>query len=414
MNTVGIIAEYNPLHRGHAYHIRKSRSLAEADAVISVISANFVQRGLPSLADKSLRAAMALSCGADLVLELPVVFSSHNAGIFANAAVDILAATGLTSAISFGMETPDPSMLRAIADALNEEPPAFKGSLKKFLRAGHSFVQSRSLALEESLPGSLAFLKSPNNSLAVSYVKRIREKGYGMAAFAVERAGAGFHDEKLPDGDAAASAAAIRALLRQGEAERAFPLMPDESAGLLRGALEAGRLADCHSRLWFAVRHAILREGAEGMRKISEMGEGLENRMLDSAWRSGSFESFVTACTSRRYTAGRIQRHAMHLLISLGHEESRRFQRLGPAYIRILGANGTGRKLLSLMRKTASLPVISRASVPKRAPDSFTGVSGVSDASRMMEIECRATEIWEMLTDSPEIRSEARRVPVIK
>jgi predicted nucleotidyltransferase len=302
-------------------------------------------------------------------------------------------------------------MLRAIADALNEEPPAFKAALRKFLKAGHSFVQSRSLGLEELLPGSLAFLKNPNNSLAASYVKRIREKSYSMAAFAVERSGAGFHDEKLPDGDVAASAAAIRALLRNGEAERAFSLMPEASAGLLRGAMAAGRLADCRSRLWLAVRQAILREGAEGMRKISEMGEGLENRMLDAAWRSGSFESFVAACVSRRYTAGRIQRHAMHLLINLGHDESRLFQRSGPAYIRVLGANETGRKLLSIMRETASLPVISRASVPKRVPDSF---NRFSEASRMMEIECRATEIWEMLTDSPEIRSEARRVPVIK
>jgi predicted nucleotidyltransferase len=353
---------------------------------------------------------MALLCGADLVLELPVVFSSHNAGVFADAAVDILAATGIVSCVSFGMETPDLPALRALADILNDEPPAFKTSLRKFLKAGNSFVQSRSMALDEAIPGALGLLKSPNNNLAAAYVKRIREKNYHMTPFAVERIGAGFHSEELPMGYGMASAAAIRALLRMGETGRAFSLLPKECADLLRGAMDGGRLAD-GGRLWRAVRQAFLRAGAEGIRKISEIGEGLENRMLDAAWRSESFESFVSVCVSRRYTAGRIQRHAMHLLICLGHEESRRFQRSGPAYIRVLGANETGRKLLSLMRETATLPVISKASIPKRGLDSFIDFPR---AARMMEIEHGATEIWEMLTDNPKIRSEARRVPVIK
>jgi predicted nucleotidyltransferase len=353
---------------------------------------------------------MALSCGTDLVLELPSAFSSHNAGVFANAAVDILAATGLVSAISFGMETPDLPAICALADALNDEPPAFKASLRKFLKAGHSFVQSRSMALDEAFPGAPGLLKGPNNNLATAYVKRIREKNYHIEPFAVERVGAGFHDKELPVGDGAASAATIRELLRRKETERAFSLMPEECADMLRGAMDAGRLVDA-GRLWRAVRQALLRAGAEGLREISEMREGLENRMLDAAWRSESFESFVAACVSRRYTAGRIQRHAMHLLMCLSHGESRRFQRGGPAYIRALGANETGRKLLSLMREAASLPVISKASIPKHRPD-FS--NDFPYAARMMEIEHRATEIWEMLTDNPEIRSEARRVPVIK
>jgi len=117
---VGVIAEYNPLHKGHLYHIRKSRSRAQIDAIIAVISSNFVQRGLPAMIDKGTRARMALACGADLVLELPVAFSSHNAGLFANAAVDILAATGVVSELSFGMENPAFDAA-AVADLLNDD-----------------------------------------------------------------------------------------------------------------------------------------------------------------------------------------------------------------------------------------------------------------------------------------------------
>lgn len=412
MNAVGIIAEYNPLHRGHEYHIRKSRGCVESSAVISIISANFVQRGMPALTDKGLRAAMALSCGVDLVLELPVVYSSHNAGVFAGAAVDILAATGLVSGISFGMETPDLRALCALADLLNDEPPSFKASLKNFLREGYSFVQSRSMALDMAVPGALDLLKSPNNNLALAYVKRIREKNYDIVPVAIKRAGRGFHDERLPDapGDrsaAVASAAAIRALMRAGEWELAYSMTPGPCAALLQEAKSGGRLVSDSGRLWRAVKQSLLRAGPEGIRAISEMGEGLENRMTAAAWRSESFESFVDACVTRRYTKGRIQRHCMHLLIGLGHDESRAFQRGGPAYIRVLGAGETGRRLLALMRDRASLPVISKASVPK-------GSQGAPDyASRMMEIEHRATELWETLTDCPNTRSEARRVPVM-
>jgi predicted nucleotidyltransferase len=368
---------------------------------------------MPALADKGLRAAMALSCGADLVLELPVAFSSHNAGVFADAAVDILAATGVVSHISFGMETPDLPALSALADLLNEEPPFFKDSLKKFLSEGFSFVQSRSMALDLVVPGALRLLKSPNNNLALAYVKRVREKNYGVVPLAVERVGRGFHDEKSQpvhgDGGnaAVASAAAIRSLMRGGEWELGCSMTPDPCADLLRAAKSCGRLVSDSERLWRAVKQALLRAGPNGLREISEMGEGLENRMAAAAWRSESFDSFVDACVTRRYTKGRIQRHCAHLLIGLGHDESRAFQRSGPAYIRVLGANGTGRRLLSLMRDAASLPVISKASAPK-------GSRGVSDiAARMMEIEHRATELWETLTDRPEIRSEARRVPLM-
>jgi predicted nucleotidyltransferase len=412
LNAIGIIAEYNPLHRGHAYHIRKSRCRDEFSPVVSVISSNFVQRGEPALADKSARAEMALLSGVDLVLELPVVFSSHSAGVFANAAVDILAATGQVSRMAFGMETPDLDAVRALADVLNDEPPPFKASLKKFLREGYSFVESRSMALDEVFPGALSLLRSPNNNLALAYVKRLREKNYNIEPFAVERIGSGFHDEEIKGVNEtkgadkiglAASAAAIRALMRGKDAESAYSFMPPECARILREAWRGGRLAVDRDRLWRALRQALLRAGREGLRSVPEMGEGLENRMIELAWRSESFDSFVNSCVTRRYPKGRIQRYCMHLLINLRHEESRRFQRTGPAYIRALGANGTGRKLLSMMRDTASLPVVSKASALKSASGAF----------EMMACERRSTELWEMLTERPAIRSEIRRVPLM-
>lgn len=401
MKVAGIIAEYNPFHRGHLYHIRKSRSRAQADAIIVVISSNFVQRGEPALVDKETRTRMALACGADLVLELPVVFSSHNAGLFANAAVDILAATGLVNDLSFGMESPD-EPLEELADLLNEEPERFREALKKHLSSGFSFVQARSMALDEIVPGSLSLLKGSNNNLALAYVKRIRERGYPIRPLAVRRQGAGYHDLELPGEGAAASASAIRARFASGDGEKAGSFMPEAAAELLRSEGLYGHTASDAERFWRAVKLSLLRSDAESLSRIAEMREGLENRMLKFAYRASSMGEFVDACTSRRYTKGRIQRYCAHLLIGLSHCDSRIFQENGPAYIRVLGANETGRAMLSRMRKSASLPVVSRASAP------FSPY-----ARAMMQFEHRASELWELLTDNPRPQREARLVPVM-
>jgi predicted nucleotidyltransferase len=176
LKITGITAEYNPLHCGHQYHIRKSRECGQIGAIIALISANFTQRGEPSIVDKFARALSAISCGADLAVELPAVFSCRNAGIFADASVDTFAATGLVDCLSFGAEASadKKNFFEHLADILNDEPDEFKESLKKFLDDGYSFVQSRSLALDSMAPGALELLKSPNNNLPLDYIKSIR------------------------------------------------------------------------------------------------------------------------------------------------------------------------------------------------------------------------------------------------
>jgi predicted nucleotidyltransferase len=405
LNTIGIIAEYNPFHKGHLYHIRKTRERARADAIIAVISSNFVQRGGPAILDKGVRAKSALLCGVDLVLELPVVFSGHNAGPFANAAVDILAATGVTDVISFGMESPDDgiSRLSGLADILNHEPDLFRMPLKKFLAAGYSFVQARSMALDEMIPGSLELLKRPNNNLALAYVKRIREKNYPLTPFAVRRLGAG-HNDAEADGRAEefASAAAIRGLAASGEIARASALMPEASARLLIEARESGHSAHDGGRLWTAIKQSLLRSGARELAGIAGVSEGIENRLMDMAYRSESYDSFAGSCVSRRYPLGRIRRICAHLLLNMRQEESLEFQKKGPAYIRTLGANERGRELLCKMRRSTSLPLIARPSAPWSAY-----------ARSMMQFEHRSTELWETLTQNPRARAESRYVPIM-
>ncbi len=420
-NACGIVAEYNPFHEGHAYHIRKSRTRAQVDAIIAIISSNFVQRGAPAMLDKRARTEAALSSGVDLALELPVVYSCHNAGLFANAAVDILAATGVVKKICFGMETPDDEALQKIADILIEEPVAFREGLKKFLAEGFSFVQARSMALDALIPGTAELLGTPNNNLALAYVQRIREKKYGIEPVAIERVGAGYHDKKYeisiarsreqcslagcgaePHAPKIASATAIRALVADGQIREARRFMPEAAYETLEKNFDEGHTAHDADALWRMVKAAIVRGGTAELACVAEMREGLENRIWDAALRAASFDELVDRCTSRRYPTGRVQRHCMHLLLGLTHDESRAFQARGPAYIRVLGANERGRALLRIMRKRATLPVIARPSAPW------------SDyAANMMGYEHRATELWELLTKKPRLRAEAQFVPVL-
>jgi predicted nucleotidyltransferase len=394
----GITAEYNPLHNGHQYHIRKSRECGKVDAIVSLISANFTQRGEPAMLDKMARARMALSCGVDLVLELPCAFSSRNAGIFANAAIDIFAATGVVGCVSFGTEADDEkkSGFENLADILNDEPAEFKEAVKKHLASGYSFVQARSMALDEIARGALELIRTPNNNLALAYIKRIREKKYPIGTLHIKRTGAGYHETVARDGEIA-SATAARELAARGGAEAARTMMPEASAEILLEETRRGHSVLNRERFWRAVKQAIVRSSPDELADIADMREGFENRLRTAAYEADSFEEFTEICASKRYPRGRIQRYCAHLLLNLRRMPGRIFQENGPAYIRVLGANESGREILRLMRDAATLPVLSKL-----------GGRMSRYAHEIMRFERVSTEIWETLTDSPRRNAESR------
>jgi predicted nucleotidyltransferase len=403
LRTTGITAEYNPLHSGHEYHIRKTREYGSTDGIVALISSNFTQRGEPAMIGKIARAKMALSSGADLALELPCAFSCRNAGIFADAAMDVFAASGVVGAVSFGTESgPEEKIFfERLADILIGEPEEFRDAIKKFLGEGHSFVQSRGMALDCLAPGALELLKSPNNNLALAYIKRIREKNYAIDTIHIRRSGAGFHETSVRGGEMA-SATAVRRAAEDLGADAACELMPEPCAEILRGEIAEGHAVIGTERFWRAIRHAALRATRGELTDIAEMSEGLENRMRRAAYEASSYGEFVDICTSRRYPAGRIRRYCAHLLLNLRREESQKFQRLGPAYIRVLGAGTAGREILREMKKKSSLPVLSKA-----------GGKMTPYAREIMDFERAASEIWETLTDCPRPNAESRAFPVM-
>ena len=186
MKVAGIIAEYNPFHSGHQYHIRRTKELTGCDFTVAVMSGDFVQRGAPALADKYVRAQMALSCGADLVLELPVLYACASAEFFAWGAISILEGLGGIEAVSFGCETDELDYLQQAGEILEEEPAQWKKSLVKYLDQGLPFARARWKATEAYLKqwgldderrrGILQTISQPNGILAVEYIKQLKRK----------------------------------------------------------------------------------------------------------------------------------------------------------------------------------------------------------------------------------------------
>ncbi|MBR4277086.1 MAG: nucleotidyltransferase family protein, partial [Lachnospiraceae bacterium] len=209
----GIIAEYNPFHNGHIAHLEKTKEQTNADYTIVAMSGNFVQRGAPAVVDKYVRTKMALEGGADLVLEIPTCYSTSSAEYFASAGVALLDKIGVVDYLSFGSESGDIEILNHIASILLEEPPEFSEYMQRYLREGYTYPLARNNALiqyENSLFDATRVLESPNNILAIEYIKAILRRESTITPFTIKRQGSNYHDRYMADNATSASAQAIR------------------------------------------------------------------------------------------------------------------------------------------------------------------------------------------------------------
>ncbi|WP_151733923.1 nucleotidyltransferase [Paenibacillus tengchongensis] len=370
MSTLGIIAEYNPLHNGHVHHFREAKSLSGADSVIVVMSGPFTQRGEPAAVSKRARTEMALHMGADLVIELPVAYAVQPAEWFAFGAVSLLAATGVVDSLCFGSEAGSLEQLRPLAQFLARENSRLREEIASRMALGVSFPAAYSGAAaqaweasftgEEKPPDAAELLRQPNNSLGLHYLIALERLGSSMVPLTVPRTGAGFHAPLQP-GSSIASATAIRRLLLEGGSPA--PYLPEYSLSILAREQAAGRGPVTLEAFRHPLRHTLLTRSAAELKSLHEMNEGLENRLLRIFARLEPFtiEGLLQGLKSKRYTHTRLQRLLVHTLLNHTKEELTP-QRLGqgPAYLRVLGFSAAGRQLLKQMKQRATLPVVTR------------------------------------------------------
>lgn len=398
---IGIVAEYNPFHNGHAHQLSLIRSQYGSPVAV-VLSSSFTQRGEAALADKWARTEMALQNGVDLVFELPFPYACNAGPEFAHGAIDTLAATGFVTHLSFGMENPS-YPLETILSILNEEPPSFKDCLRKKLAEGQSYSKAVAESLETVVPGSGLFLSAPNNALAVSYLLRIRQKNYPLTPLPLQRAGKGYHDHSQ---DSLASATAIRKeILSSPELSThswVKEAMPCCSFKILRREQNIGRLYADSSKLWTLLCGLFLRTSPQELSRFAGMDEGIENLFIKNFPRSSSYEDFIGRCVCARYTRSRLQRQTIRLLAGLNRWTAQGLTRCRPPYIRLLGANTTGRQLLRENTSSMQAPLITR----------LPSASGTL-ARSVAQLEFNAAKLRELLLPYPNLCREERQKPIL-
>ena len=354
MKTIGIVAEYNPFHLGHAWHIRESRRKAAAEgeetAVIAVMSGDYVQRGEAAVFSKFARAEAACRSGADLVVELPLPWALSSAESFAEGAVSLLAALG-AERISFGSETAELPLLEELAELILD--PAFTEETCLLLKAdpAQSFAVARQACAEARLGRALPELQQPNNILALEYLKAIRKNGLSLEPIAVRRRGAG-HDE-TGENDIP-SAAELRKRIRNGETVGYW--LPTEAEAVFQRETEAGRTAFDSNRqeLLLRARLRFLRE--EDFLLLPDAGEGLGTRLYRAVREQSSYSAILAAAVTKRYPLARIRRLCMSAALGL-----REGDREGiPSYARVLALNAKGRALLRRADRNPDIPLLTK------------------------------------------------------
>lgn len=357
MKIAGIIAEYNPFHTGHAYHIQKTRELTGADYIVVVLSGDFVQRGAPALYSKHLRTRMALLGGADLVFELPSTHSCESAEFFSQNAVRLLDALGCVDVLSFGSESGTIEPFLKLGSFLSAETPEYRNLLKEYLKRGESFPKARSLTLQELLSDADTgtFLQTPNNILGVEYCKALCRQNSPIQPLTVKREGNGYHDDSL-NGEFP-SASAIRALWKSANCKMSDTAVsscfPPAISELLSQTFTCPQFLDEEDFSPY-LRWLLFSSDKAQLTSYQDVTPDFVQRLFHTRGSYESWGQYAALLKTRELTYSRICRMLMHCLLQISHVPVL-------SYARLLGFRRQAAPVLSEFKKHSSIPVITKA-----------------------------------------------------
>lgn len=405
LKVTGIVAEYNPFHKGHEYQINYCKKKMHSDYVIVVMSGDYVQRGTPALLPKHLRAEMALRCGADLVLEMPVSVSTASAEAFAMGGVSILDGLNVVDQLCFGSEYGEVSALQELASVLIKEPEEYRVLLKTFLSEGLSFPAARSQALIEYFKNPHHFegddfdgiltpllnqivqiLNSPNNILGIEYCKALLRLNSKIKPVTLKRQGMGYHETTLNEQSTStsehfASASAIRnALKSDSEINEVLKEVPDEAVPLLKTAVKKKEflLEDDFSLL---LQYCLLNETPESLSGYADMSKDLAARIYNQINHFENFTQFTELLKTKELTYTRIQRSLLHTILKIKEQPEK------IPYARVLGFRKSSSPLLKEIKQHATIPLITKAA-------DATGILS-ADGQELWNTNLRASNIYE-------------------
>ena len=359
MKILGIIAEYNPFHNGHEYQIKKAGEISGADYIIAIMSGNYVQRGAPAIFNKSIRAEMALNAGIDAVFEIPALFSGASANDFAGYGISLLKILG-ADFISFGAENDNYKLLDTVAKVLTDKEQEL--AVKKHMEAGLNYAKARHNAIIEELKGNKEdineikkLLASPNNILAIEYLKSIRLNNVGIKPVIISRSGSGYHEKEIEE-NKFSSATAIRRLVSESNLDifndSIKSAIPDKNINLFKNSKSI-----FDDDFLFIVQRSILEKLSKGedLSEYCDVSKELANTIEKNIFEleNKSYSDFILKLKSKNFTYTRISRAIFHLL--LNHKknmlEDIKSEKNMAAYPLLLGFKKEAGGLLSELKK---------------------------------------------------------------
>lgn len=364
MNITGIITEYNPFHKGHKLHLEKSKNDTNSDGVICIMSGNFMQRGGPAIIDKWNRAKIAVLNGVDLVIELPLIYSLASAETFAFGAVKILNDINVVNSLYFGSECGDVSSLKKLALNLAFENDLYKSNLKEELNSGLPFHKARENALKniDDLKDLTHLLNNSNNILGIEYIKALYKLNSNIKPVTLKRTGSNYNDTSLSL-EGLSSATSIRSTIKEkGSLIEIQDSLTDVSFKFFNTLISENYNFTFDDSMFDYIKYKLLTSN-ESFDTISDLSEGLQNKILKEIINSKSYYDFIMNIKSKRYTFTRINRILTSIYIGLNRYDVAKIRNDFKPYIRVLAFNKCGAKILKEIKNNSDVEIITK--VPK-------------------------------------------------
>ena len=353
MKVLGIIAEYNPMHTGHIYHINEAKKITNSDYVIAIMSGSFTEQGNIAMLDKFTRAKEAINSGVDLVIELPTIYAVSDGGSFANKAIQILNDLNIVDSICFGAETDNISKLNNIANTIVVNEEKIWDDIKENLKKGISFANARNEALKFFLKDDeINLVNTPNNILGIEYLKSIITLNSNITPYCIKRESNDFNDNIITQ--EYTSSTSIRKYLEDGKDIQ--NISEYISKNTLNSILNSKVLFN--KDIFEILKYKIITMFNEKLRNIYGITEGLENKIQSEIIDSYTYEDFIFKLKSKRYELSKIKRMLIHILLDTTKEDFENLKDSNSNYAHVLAFNHDKKEILSYISKNSKIPIL--------------------------------------------------------
>ena len=367
MEVIGLIAEYNPFHNGHLYQINKIKELYPDSIILLILNGYFLERGIISIESKETKTKLALKYGIDAVIELPFIFGSNSADIFAESSLELLNELKITKLV-FGSESNDLTLLTNIAKKQLE--PNFSNEVKKYMDTGINYPTALNKAIGINL-------NEPNDLLGVSYIKAILKNNYNIEPITIKRTN-NYHD--TTSNDLIVSASNIRDKIDKGIDINKY--VPEYKINTINYEL-----------FFNLLKYKIISE--KDLSIYLTVDEGIDNRLKKIINEVNTLEELINKLKTKRYTYNRLMRMFIHILVGLTKED--KLNITNNEYIRLLGFNNTAQNHINKIKKDITLPIVTK----------YTSVN-----SKIKDYELTAAAIYKLLTNDDVLKYELSNKPI--